>query len=316
SLQNYPAADRQVQELAKKIWGDTPTTQRQYGKGLVFNNVSLTEVFTTLKVAPDCAYSNKSILFTHRSTGDSEIYFLSNQSAAPVEITPTFRVKGMQPELWDAVSGLRRPLPAFAQNGDVTSVPLYFAPTGSAFIIFRKQGTPTAQTLDDNFPELKVVEELAMPWTVKFESDMIHRGPSKPVIFESLQDWSKSEDPQIRYYSGTAVYTTKFPFNGGKYRQLYLDFGSVTAMAKVKVNGKYVGGLWTPPYRVDVTNLLKSGNNTVEVEVVNTWRNRIIGDLQLPESERIVKARYGGWTAELALQEAGLLGPVKILGVE
>ena len=84
-------------------------------------------------------------------------------------------------------------------------------------------------------------------------------------------------------------------------------------MAKVRVNGEYAGGAWTHPYRVDITPMLKEGENTLEVEVVNNWRNRLIGDAALPESERLTWTNFQVVNAAEPLQASGLLGPVRIL---
>jgi hypothetical protein len=86
-------------------------------------------------------------------------------------------------------------------------------------------------------------------------------------------------------------------------------------MAKVRINGEYAGGAWTPPYRIDITRYAKKGDNIVEVEVVNTWVNRLVGDAALPEAQRRVKTFSSAWTPDSPLQPAGLLGPVNILGI-
>ena len=83
-------------------------------------------------------------------------------------------------------------------------------------------------------------------------------------------------------------------------------------MAKVKVNGQYAGGVWTPPYRVEVTDLVKTGNNRIEIEVVTTWQNRLIGDSRLPKSERTTWAPVNNWTIRDSLQPSGLIGPVSL----
>ena len=81
-------------------------------------------------------------------------------------------------------------------------------------------------------------------------------------------------------------------------------------MAKVKINGTYAGGVWTPPYRVRVTDLVQPGTNRVEIEVVTTWMNRLIGDSRLPEAERRTWAPVNRWKPTDTLQKSGLVGPV------
>jgi hypothetical protein len=94
---------------------------------------------------------------------------------------------------------------------------------------------------------------------------------------------------------------------------MYLDLGALSAMAKVKINGQYVGGAWTAPYRVNIVGFAKKGENTVEIEVVNTWTNRLIGDQFLPKEERLLDSKFTPWQQHSPLRESGLLGPVKVI---
>ena len=317
SLENYPEADKQVRELAQKMWGDLSAKKRSYGKGMILNDVTLTETFDLLKLVPDCLPDSPSILYTHRTLDGKEIYFVSNRSEESVTVRTQFRVAGMQPELWDALTGEIRPLPAFEQAAETTTVPLKLDANGSALIIFREKGRPSAKEITDNFPQPEVIAAVDSPWEVVFEHDALKRGPSEPVTFAKLEDWTQSGDPRIRYYSGTAVYTAKL--NIGELPQgktYYLNLGALSAMAKMKINGVYVGGVWTEPYRVNITGQIHPGENTLEIEVVNTWCNRLTGDMQLPEKDRIIRSRYSRRTADSPLQPSGLTGPVEIVAVD
>ncbi len=137
--------------------------------------------------------------------------------------------------------------------------------------------------------------EVSGPWEVRFDPQW--GGPAKPVTFEKLEDWSQHTDAGIRYYSGTATYRTTFPSKiENPKSKMFLDLGQVAVMAEVKLNGKDLGILWKPPFRVDVTDALKPGENALEVKVVNLWINRMIGDEQLPEdSERNANGTLKAW---------------------
>ena len=316
SMENYQAADKQIQELAGKMWGNLDVKRRNYGKGTILTDMTMSEAFEWMGIMPDCAFAERDpALYVHRRLNDMDIYFISNQSEQQIQINPQFRIKGMQPELWDATSGTIRPLPAFEQKGEITSVPIQLESFESAFIIFRKKGKPLAANIQANYPQPESVINVTTPWNVRFISDEINRGPANPVIFDRLYDWSEHPDESIRYFSGMAVYTTTVGIPKKSGQNLYIDLGKVTAMAKVKVNGQYAGGIWTAPYRVDISGFVKEGNNVIEVEVCNTWVNRLIGDQRLPENERRVKSIVSPWKADSPLQESGLLGPVTLYSV-
>jgi hypothetical protein len=298
------------------MWGDTPVKKREYGKGLILSDMSMQEVFALLNAAPDfLSDGSDPVLYSHRTLDGTEIYFVSNQSDSPLSIKPQFRVKGLQPELWDALTGETRLLPAFEQKDETTLVPLKFEAGGSAFVVFRKKGSPTASDYAANYPEPAVRIPVNGSWKVRFESDSVKRGPSETVTLDELQDWTQSEDERIRYYSGTAVYTTQFTVDNTLLdKKCCLDLGKVSVMAKVKINGQYAGGAWTAPYRVNASPYLKQGENTLEIEVVNTWVNRIIGDMNLPDEQRKVRPNYNSWQTGSPLQSSGLPGPVELRG--
>ena len=303
SLENYPQADNQVRELAAEL-------------SLIPQKTNLEDVLKKINLPPDFIADNDNVLYSHRRVGEVDIYFISNQTDETINFNAEFRVTGKKPEFWDAVTAEIRDLPAFVHDSQTTTVPLQLKPAGSAFIVFRDNGKPSGTGVKANFPEPETVMELTKPWIVKFESDEIRRGPSEEIIYNNLQDWTEHDDDRIRYFSGTAVYKTSFDLKlSGLQSQLYLDLGEVGVMAKVKINGKDAGGAWTPPYRVNVTDLVKDGDNTLEVEVVNTWANRIIGDRRLPIDERKLKPNRGP-RANSPLMRSGLFGPVKVLSAK
>lgn len=316
SLQNQPEADQQVQAMAAELWGDVDGIKlksRKYGKGILINGMEMKEAFALINCVPDCKLpEDNTIHYGHRTLGDQEIYFLTNQTDETQVISPEFRITGMQPELWEATTGYVRELPAYEQKENVTAVPLKLAPYESVFIIFSKtSGKAAAKELEANYPEPKLLTNLNGSWGVNF--DPAQRGPEETVVFESLTDWTTSKNDNIKYYSGTAFYNNTFKIEKLlENEKVIIDLGELTAMAKVDVNGKYAGGVWTKPYRLDITDLVKEGENELKIEVVNTWVNRIIGDMELPAEERKIWMPINPYTAESPLQPSGLFGPVQI----
>ena len=147
------------------------------------------------------------------------------------------------------------------------------------------------------------------PWRVSF--DPTRGGPEQPVTFASLEDWTKRPEDGIRHYSGKAAYRTTFTVPDAP-GLLTLDLGDVQALATVRVNGRNLGTLWLPPYRADISSSLKPGVNTLEIDVVNTWNNRLAGDAALPAGQRRTFLTSPTVTKDSPLLPAGLLGPVSV----
>lgn len=313
SMQGYPEADKQVKQLADELWAGLDGQQVKYvkrGKGELLCGMTMEEAFKHIGCVPDCALpADAPVLYGHRNMGQTDIYFISNQTDEVVEVNPEFRVRSMQPELWNAIDGSVRLLPAYRQTQTGTIVPLRLQPFESAFIVFRKSASRAeGTTVEMNFPIPQTLVNLDADWKVTF--DPARRGPAEPQTFDRLMDISKSEHTAIRYYSGTIQYETQFNLAEKPAGELYLNLNDVGVMAKVKINGTYAGGVWTPPYRVRVTDFVQLGTNRVEIEVVTTWMNRLIGDSGLPEPERGTWAPVNRWKPTDTLQKSGLVGPV------
>ena len=320
SLQNQPKADQLVKTLASGLWGEVDGVKvksAKFGKGTIMSGMTMEEAFAQINCVPDCKLpDDRTIHYGHRTLGHSEIYFLSNQTGENKLVNPEFRVNRMLPELWEATTGSIRNLPDYRQTGEITTVPLKLAPYESVFVVFReKTGSAVVRGVDANYPEPSLLADLKGPWTVTFDAS--RRGPEKPVVFETLQDWTKSADEQIKYYSGTAFYNTTFNLAKlSKDKKVIINLGSFTAMAKVTVNGTYAGGLWTAPYQLDITSFVRTGGNELKIEVVNTWINRLIGDTKLPADQRKTWCPVNTLNTDSPLQPSGLFGPVTISAIQ
>ena len=337
SLADRGAGDQEIQQLAGQLWGG----------GKVVTNKTANALLREQGVPPDFA-APVMLRHIHRTVDGLEFYFVANPQPQEQSAVVSFRVAGRQPELWHPETGRIRELPEFTEENGVAKIPLRFGPSESFFVVFRKGNLTTKDTKstkgEKNFPELKPVQELTGSWQVAFDPKW--GGPAKPVTFETLTDWSSNSVEGIKYYSGTAVYRKVFDADVSRLTshvsRLYLDLGRVHVMARVTLNGQDLGILWKPPYRVEVTPALKPGANTLEIRVVNLWRNRLIGDEQLPAVGEWAAA-YGGTSQELQawpqwllenqtnpsgrhtfttcrvlkkdqpLSESGLLGPVSLL---
>lgn len=157
--------------------------------------------------------------------------------------------------------------------------------------------------------------QIAGAWTVRFSTRW--GGPTE-VVFDKLVDWTKRPEDGIRFYSGTARYEKTFDVPTrwiAAGRSVTLDLGMLRNLAEVSVNGHRLGVIWKPPWRADVTGLLRPGKNTLQVSITNQWSNRLIGDARLPEKERIARTTLNPYGPDSPLQESGLLGPVTLRSV-
>jgi hypothetical protein len=243
-----------------------------------------------------------------------EIYFLSNQSNETLKIAPVFRTdKSLKPQLWNAVTGEIRQLPEYDITTTGISIPLTLKGSQSWFVVFVKgdANTDVKPVYATNFPEHKTLKTIDTPYKVDFKNKDI--GPKDPVIFNDLQDWSTSENDQVKYYSGSAVYTKTFTIDElPKDQDIYINLGKLSVMAKVKLNGKAIGGVWMAPYRLNISEAITKGQNTLEIEVVNLWRNQLIRDKSRDKDEKYTWIVIDKITPKSPLQSSGLLGPVSI----
>ena len=243
---------------------------------------SLTEAIHEAGLVPDVdAPKAKSLYFCHRKTDHEDIYFLNNHSDDMVKDRFIFNSYAQGAELWNPVTGERTPLAMTAEKGRV-AISLTMAPRESFFIVLSHDHSKKVAEAKEQTAQ-QAIDGL---WTVQFDASM--GGPAEPVSFDKLGDWTKSNDPRIKYFSGTAVCKNSFVIKKKDKQASYrLSLPLLNAAAEVIINGKSAGIVWCSPWDIDITRLLKKGKNQIELRVCNTLWNRLVGDAQLPEAERV-----------------------------
>jgi hypothetical protein len=230
-------------------------------------------------------------------------------------------------------------------------VPLAFAPHGSIFVVFREPAAAHPATGQPNFPRFAEAGELRGPWSVSFQLDWT--GPQavaaymdwdadakvlaeRPmsagaapnaiqrvayvtlaVEFAELACWTTRPEEVIRHYSGTATYRREFELPeelAGA--DLHIDLGELRELAEVRLNGEPLGIVWAPPFRVAAGKAARAGGNVLEVDIVNFWPNRLIGDAGKPPAERLTRTNIRAFKPDSPLLPSGLFGPVRLLIAE
>lgn len=299
---------REFHELTNTLWASG--TETKIGEGRVIVGAPIETVLAKLGVLPDQQIldsDESSLQFTHRNFDDGDIWFISNPKSQPRTAEIAFRVIGREPELWNAETGNRQPMPYRIENGR-TVVPLSLDASGSALIVFRKPTTIASRTFSP--PITRTLVAIEGEWGVQFQPN---RGAPSGELKLPLGSWTENSDNRIRYFSGTAIYakTVRIPKLAKGSRGI-LALGEVNDIAEVIVNGQSVRTLWHGPYRVDITDQLKSGDNRIQIKVTNRWVNRLIGDAQ-PNAEKITWTVKPAYSAKAPLLSSGLLGPVLVL---
>jgi hypothetical protein len=322
-----------VKTVLDALWSGAQVTR--LGEGRVFASSETGAALAAIGLVPDFSYvqpaSDSNVMFIHRRLDDGDLYFVANRVDRAETITASFRVSGRIPELWDPSTGLAHP-GSYRMDGERTEVTVPFDRFGSLFVLFR---TPTTEREhSEPASRLRTLQTLAGPWRVAFQAN---RGAPPSEIFDDLTDLRDHRDPGIRYFSGVATYAkdlTLAPPDVARGRRLWLALGQVNDLAEVWVNGQLAGTAWKPPYRVDITTLVKPGSNRLEVKAVNLWVNRLIGDAQPGVTNKITFTQADGkipagtppgeaenqlrmpYAADAPLRPSGLLGPVAVIEEE
>ncbi len=336
------------------------------GGKVIYSDESALEELQKMGVKPDIVYGDMEkelIDYIHFAKGDVDLYFIRNtQQEEWFSDNISFRVNAKLPELWNPVTGEIAPISIFEQKEDHITLPLSLPPYGSSLILFRSGSSkPAFNRMANKGTSLPVFEytaegvdilekgavelsggretvaidnavstySLEGSWDVSFTPGW---GAPEKAIFPELISWTDSEVEGIKYYSGIGTYEKNFDFAedpataGKKY---HLDLGKIAKVADVWLNGEHLGISWTAPHRFDVTNILQQGENSIRVEIANTWSNRMTGDaltgekftnsnikatiIPAPTMETGDQTRYP-W-ARVPLIESGLLGPVTIQSI-
>ncbi|MCL2743965.1 MAG: hypothetical protein FWE67_08940 [Planctomycetaceae bacterium] len=333
---------------------------KKFGKGKIYTGFSSIVFFLDEeKILPDFEGPFE---YHHRTLPDADIYFIID-TGKERQAECIFRVADKTPSIWNPLNGTITPAVFRKVDADRTAVAIDMETHGSLFVVFTKQEneghimainapekgleilpSPAGQfnytvwkngdynMMTSTAKKIAVKAELPKPlellgdWEVRFDPQW--GGPEK-TVFNKLILWNEHSDPAIKYYSGKATYVKNFVLNKEQLgNPMRLSVNAAHNVARVKVNGKELGILWTFPRTADVASAVKEGENLLEIEVVNCWANRLIGDAGLPKEKRFTKTNlylvperetedwtykaFQGFAANDPLLMSGLLGPVMI----
>ena len=249
--------------------------------------------------------------YIHRRTDNADIYFVCNGAKETKTLLCQFRDADGRGEIWYPVSGEICSAKEVSRLEDNScNIELELPAIGSAFVVFRRDGCPPKQPADliVNTSAKKIPVE--GKWTVKFQPDRL---APESVEWDELIDWATSQEPGIKYFSGTATYSIQFEMPKTAGGDFWVDLGKACVVGEVSIDGQGLGTAWTFPFRVKVpAKLLSKGSHKLEVKVTNVWNNRLVGDQFLPEKERVTRTNVQVKDKNSPLVPSGLLGPVTL----
>ncbi len=346
SLVNVP----KTKELINKLWenSDNKTIETILKKHSVVSNRSTSEVLNSIGRAKDVDYMGDELNlldYIHYQKDGLHFYFLRNTTGEVISRTLSFRQDNKYPEIWNPVTGEINPVSVYSINNGRTEISLSFNEYESVLIVFKEGLKLNFSNNDFELPDNSEVVYLpdglvllneesnkvkgsaaaCVPldgsWEIYFNHQM---GTPEKVISNKLKSWTESDNQSIKYFSGSAIYEKTFQYfkESVDSSMVFLDLGEIETVGDVWLNGVHLGVSWCKPHRFDVTEILKSGNNTLKIEVCNTWSNRLKGDAVTGESNtytNITKTNIQGlnrnfieWK-DVPLMNSGLLGPVNLI---
>ncbi|NBB21303.1 glycoside hydrolase [Runella sp. CRIBMP] len=293
--QSPSLADNQseFQAIVNEVWGSPNVLKGSVAEALKVQNVSEDVIISKAQ--------NK-ILYRHRQAADQDIYWLNNRSANATPAEVSFRVTGKVPELWNAQTGKTEKVSYQIKEGR-TIVPLNFESWDAFFVIFKEK--TTANSYIKPATKETTLTPISSPWKVSFND--------KNVAFDKLISWTENTDVDVKYFSGTASYENTFKVTSvDKAAKYVVDLGDVKNIAEVVVNGKNVGTAWKTPFKLDITEAIKAGDNAIRVNVTNTWVNRLVGDAQPDVKQKTTFTTMPFYRKDSPLVHSGIIGEVKV----
>lgn len=249
------------------------------------------------------------VAFCHRRDGNTDIYFLSNQLDTVQTFTAAFRFGNGSVKVYDPMtSRCTTPIDDIMRQDSLTAVRLTMQPRQSLFVLFNEKDIKAELVSKWHMPLEPDMPRRQMTWKLKGGWQMSFVENGTRLKTDSLFSWADHPDDAVRYFSGHVRYATTLIYKSKNIdSRVILSLGDVRDVAHVWLNGHDLGILWIAPYETDVTDWLRQGKNTLEIEVVNTWHNALRGaDRSTPPYEGIwTNAKYR--TKGDSLLPAGLL---------
>jgi hypothetical protein len=279
----------------------------------------LEKELASANIARETLLDHPGLMCVRRADDQGRIYFVANRGDERFDGWLELAAPAETVIILDPMTGLSGVADSAVRRSGGSRVYAQLAPGQSLFfrtLAARKIGAPAWkywQAAGEAVP-------LTGTWQVKF----LEGGPELPAAFATnhLASWTQTGDTNAQRFAGAALYTLHFDAPPVRAENWRLDLGKVCQSARVRLNGRDCGTLFTPAFRAVVSGL-KAKDNVLEVEVCNVSANRI-RDLDRRGVKwknfhdiNFVNVDYKPFDAsDWPLTDSGLLGPVTLTPVK
>ena len=259
-LIGYPNHSKLVKEIVDDLWDNKHIIQDK----------TITEA---VGVPEDFSYTSQSqakLKYIHRVLDDVDFYFVANSKGPEAKVKCHFRVKGKVPELWYPETGKIEPAKAWRETAHGIEVAMVLNDSESVFVVFAESSDNVEYSTNIELPEIKteIIQTLDGPWKLKFPKSS---GAPESVVLDSLISWTDHEHFDVKHFSGTATYVKSFNVEEKHLKEkdsVWIDLGEVHEIAEVSLNGQAFAVLWKPPFKIDISDVIKPGINKLEIKAI------------------------------------------------
>ena len=230
--------------------------------------------------------SSKYVRYAHYKKDSEDYYLISNEGRSTASLS--FKLKGFNGgnyTVWDPFEN--KALSKYSKDGNIQ---LTIIPNNLCVIILDEGCDARSDTPISELPCPS--EILNTDWSIYLakESEL----PNYEYYKTSNELVSITAPDELPGFVGNIRYTAKISLDPSKNK--ILDLGEVGTTAEVRVNGIHVGTRIFAPYRFDISNAVKNGENEIEIIVTNTC----------------VFEQRDKLSRHMAIRPSGVLGPIKI----
>lgn len=267
-LTDYPQCDNYVKEASIKL--------------KLCKTVDEAKKITGARKSCWTSVSWNNVQVLSRTTEKGKIVFLANRTNEIQKFVLNVDIYGKVPEIWDSETGKIYQVDNWRNSDDkYTAIDMILKENQTLFVVLNEKAISehiknVSET--NNSCDIDRTVRIRGGWDIEFIPKLGEKFYSR---FDQLSDFKYSTDKRVMYFAGKAVYRKTFKMSDDiKCSKTVLSLGEMNDIAKVIINGKDAGVWWYPPYKKDISGLLKAGENEMVVEVYVNWANMLIGDEQ------------------------------------